>query len=150
MPGLNGGARQVRPTSFRVESVDLSVLADRQAFLVLPSPFSRLGIDRVRVILPPLALILQVVGGGFRYFPPKISIDHLQGKIDAAGQTPRRSKVAFLDKPDAAYDMDLGKVIGEVFVCRVVSGGRLPVEQSSFRQHVGAHANRHGYIGTYR
>jgi len=82
--------------------------------------------------------------------PAKISFDHAHGKIEAAGQTSRRSQVAFLDKPDAAYDMDLGELIGEVFVRIVVSGGRLPVEQPGFRQHVCAHADRHGYVGTYR
>ena len=93
-----------------------------------PGVLVGLGIYRVRVIFPPLALILQVVGGGFCHLPPEISLDHVHGKIDAAGQASRRSKVAFLDKPDAAYDMDLGKLTGEVFVCVVVSGGRLPVK----------------------
>jgi hypothetical protein len=54
---------------------------------------------------------------------PKISLDDVHGKIDAAGHTSRRCKIALLDVPNAAYDMDLGELLGEVFVCIVVSGG---------------------------
>jgi hypothetical protein len=41
---------------------------------------------------------------------------------------PDVARVPFLDKPYAAYNMNPGKLIGEMFICIMVSGGQPPVE----------------------